>query len=61
MNALTSTSHHNCAQIHCVHRALFQDRMDIWEEIEARVNSDTDVAVVKTSNKVGDLLLSAQR
>ena len=32
--------------------------MDIWEEIEAKVNSDNDVPVIKTSNKVGDLCLS---
>lgn len=29
--------------------------MDIWEEIEAKVNSENDVPVIKTSNKVGDL------
>ncbi|XP_071354761.1 centrosomal protein of 170 kDa protein B isoform X2 [Trachinotus anak] len=32
-------------------KVLFQDRVDIWEEIEAKVNSDNDVPVVKTSNK----------
>ncbi|XP_070776221.1 centrosomal protein of 170 kDa protein B [Enoplosus armatus] len=32
-------------------KVLFQDRMDIWEEIEAKVNSDNDVPVGKTSNK----------
>ncbi|XP_028250880.1 centrosomal protein of 170 kDa protein B isoform X2 [Parambassis ranga] len=32
-------------------KVLFQDRMDIWEEIEAKVNSDNDVPVVKTPNK----------
>ncbi|XP_044021464.1 centrosomal protein of 170 kDa protein B isoform X2 [Siniperca chuatsi] len=32
-------------------KLLFQDRMDIWEEIETKVNSDNDVPVVKTSNK----------
>lgn len=31
--------------------------MDIWQDIEAKVNSDNDVPVVKTSNKVGDLSL----
>lgn len=34
-------------------RTLFQDRMDIWEEIEVKVNSENDIPVVKTSNKVG--------
>ncbi|XP_044230542.1 centrosomal protein of 170 kDa protein B isoform X2 [Thunnus albacares] len=32
-------------------KVLFQDRMDVWEEIESKVNSDNDVPVVKTSNK----------
>lgn len=27
--------------------------MDIWEEIEVKVNSENDVPPVKTSNKVG--------
>lgn len=30
--------------------------MDVWEEIESKVNSDSEVPVVKTSNKVGDYL-----
>ncbi|CAJ1073807.1 centrosomal protein of 170 kDa protein B isoform X2 [Xyrichtys novacula] len=32
-------------------KVLFQDRMDIWQDIEAKVNSDNEVPVVKTSNK----------
>uniref|UniRef100_A0A3B5B2B7 Centrosomal protein 170B n=1 Tax=Stegastes partitus TaxID=144197 RepID=A0A3B5B2B7_9TELE len=32
-------------------KVLFQDRVDIWEEIEAKVNSENDIPVVKTSNK----------
>lgn len=32
--------------------------MDIWQDIEAKVNSDNDVPVVKTSNKVSDLCVS---
>ncbi|XP_019940558.2 centrosomal protein of 170 kDa protein B isoform X1 [Paralichthys olivaceus] len=32
-------------------KVLFQDRVDIWEQIEAKMNSDPDVPVVKTSNK----------
>ncbi len=32
--------------------------MDIWQEIEAKVNSDSDVPGVKTSNKVCGLSLS---
>ncbi|XP_047467376.1 centrosomal protein of 170 kDa protein B isoform X2 [Mugil cephalus] len=32
-------------------KGLFQDRVDVWGEIEAKVNSDNDVPVVKTSSK----------
>ncbi|XP_039993199.1 centrosomal protein of 170 kDa protein B isoform X2 [Xiphias gladius] len=32
-------------------KVLFQDREDIWEEIEAKVNSDSDAPIFKTSNK----------
>ncbi|XP_054470179.1 centrosomal protein of 170 kDa protein B isoform X2 [Anoplopoma fimbria] len=32
-------------------KVLFQDRMDVWEEIEAKVNSDNDDPVIKTTNK----------
>ncbi|KAM9842791.1 centrosomal protein of 170 kDa protein B [Aulostomus maculatus] len=32
-------------------KVLFQDRMDVWQEIEAKVNSDSDAPVVKTSSK----------
>lgn len=42
-----------CLFLISANRTLFQDRMDIWEEIEAKVNSENDAPVVKTSNKVG--------
>ncbi|KAM3871509.1 centrosomal protein of 170 kDa protein B [Diretmus argenteus] len=32
-------------------KVLFQDKMDVWEEIEAKMNSENDVPVLKTSNK----------
>ncbi|KAM4541445.1 centrosomal protein of 170 kDa protein B [Fundulus diaphanus] len=32
-------------------KALFQDRLDIWEEIEARINSDGDITAGKIPNK----------
>nr|XP_057947016.1 centrosomal protein of 170 kDa protein B isoform X2 [Doryrhamphus excisus] len=32
-------------------KVLFQDRMDVWEQIEAEVNSDGDGPVIKASNK----------
>lgn len=43
----------------CSARVLFQDRMDIWQEIEAKVNSVNDSPLVRTSNKVGDKQRSA--
>ncbi|XP_056867773.1 centrosomal protein of 170 kDa protein B isoform X3 [Takifugu flavidus] len=41
----------NTEQLAAKIKTLFQDRMDIWEEIEVKVNSENDVPVVKTSNK----------
>ncbi|KAF7665027.1 hypothetical protein LDENG_00158450 [Lucifuga dentata] len=32
-------------------KTLFQDKMEVWEEIEAKVDSDNDIPVIKTSNK----------
>uniref|UniRef100_UPI003AB0A780 centrosomal protein of 170 kDa protein B isoform X1 n=1 Tax=Centroberyx gerrardi TaxID=166262 RepID=UPI003AB0A780 len=32
-------------------KVLFQDKMDVWEEIEAKIGSENDVPVLKTSNK----------
>lgn len=32
-------------------KVMFQDRVDIWEEIEAKVNSENNVPFAKTSNK----------
>ncbi|XP_029982165.1 centrosomal protein of 170 kDa protein B isoform X2 [Sphaeramia orbicularis] len=32
-------------------KVLFQDKMDMWEEIEAKLDSENDLPVVKTSNK----------
>lgn len=42
-------------------RVLFQDRMDIWQEIEARVTSDNDLPVAGTANKVGDSCRAADK
>lgn len=35
--------------------------MDIWQEIEAKVNSEDEVPVVKTSNKVSEISKSHER
>ncbi|KAM4543252.1 centrosomal protein of 170 kDa protein B isoform 2-T2 [Odontesthes bonariensis] len=32
-------------------KVLFQDRVDIWEEIEANANADSDLSIGNTSNK----------
>ncbi|XP_034051324.1 centrosomal protein of 170 kDa protein B isoform X2 [Thalassophryne amazonica] len=32
-------------------KVLFQDKMDVWDKIEARVNSNRDLPAIKTSNK----------
>lgn len=39
---------------------MFQDRVDIWEEIEAKVDSENNVPFAKTSNKVSVLLVEWQ-
>ncbi|CAL8286191.1 unnamed protein product [Lota lota] len=32
-------------------KVLFQDRMDVWEEVEAKITRDNNIPIVKTSNK----------
>ncbi|XP_029937721.1 centrosomal protein of 170 kDa protein B isoform X2 [Myripristis murdjan] len=32
-------------------KVLFQDKLDVWEEMEAKIGSESDVPVLKTSNK----------
>ncbi|KAM4624950.1 centrosomal protein of 170 kDa protein B [Polymixia lowei] len=32
-------------------KVLFQDKMDVWEEIESKINSENDAPALKTSNK----------
>lgn len=41
----------------CVFRVLFRNKADIWEEIEAKINAENEVPILKTSNKV-PLLIS---
>lgn len=36
-------------------KVLFQGRVDIWEQMEAVINSDNDIPVIKTGNKVSEL------
>ena len=33
-------------------RVLFHNKTDVWEEIEAKVNAENEVPILKTSNKV---------
>ncbi|XP_031134974.1 centrosomal protein of 170 kDa protein B isoform X4 [Sander lucioperca] len=51
VSQITMAIRENTEQLADKIKVLFQDRMDIWEEIEAKVNSDNDVPVIKTSNK----------
>lgn len=37
----------------CSHRVLFHNKMDVWEDIEAKISAEDDIPVFKTSNKVG--------
>ncbi|XP_068194179.1 centrosomal protein of 170 kDa protein B isoform X4 [Antennarius striatus] len=51
----------NTEQLAVKIKVLFEDRMDIWQEIEANINSDNDVPAVKTSNKVITSILKELR
>lgn len=33
-------------------RVLFQNKAEVWEEIEAKINTENEVPILKTSNKV---------
>lgn len=33
-------------------RVLFQNKTEVWEEIEAKMNAEDEVPILKTSNKV---------
>lgn len=59
-NSLSSAEFH-CAFVltpQSVHRVLFQNKADVWEEIEAKINAENEVPILKTSNKVSLQTLS---
>ena len=33
-------------------RVLFHNKAEIWEEIEAKINAENEIPILKTSNKV---------
>lgn len=33
-------------------RVLFQNKAEVWEEIEAKIHAENEVPILKTSNKV---------
>lgn len=33
-------------------RVLFQNKAEVWEEIEAKISAENEVPLLKTSNKV---------
>lgn len=33
-------------------RVLFKNKAEVWEEIEAKINAENEVPILKTSNKV---------
>ncbi|KAL3049050.1 hypothetical protein OYC64_008513 [Pagothenia borchgrevinki] len=51
VSQITMAIRENTEQLADKIKLLFQDRVDIWEEIDAKVNSDNDVPVVKSANK----------
>ncbi|KAJ3612989.1 hypothetical protein NHX12_019246 [Muraenolepis orangiensis] len=42
-------------------KVLFEDRTDLWEEVEAKIHCDKDFPIVKTSNKEITSILSELR
>lgn len=36
-------------------RVLFHNKTEAWEEIEAKINAENEVPILKTSNKVQHL------
>ncbi|XP_045918036.1 centrosomal protein of 170 kDa protein B isoform X6 [Micropterus dolomieu] len=51
VSQIIMTIRENTEQLADKIKVLFQGKMDIWEEIETKVNSDNNFPVVKTSNK----------
>ncbi|KAI4803995.1 hypothetical protein KUCAC02_025640 [Chaenocephalus aceratus] len=51
VSQITMAIRENTEQLADKIKLLFQDRLDIWEEIDAKANSDNDVPVVKSANK----------
>ncbi len=44
-----------CITLHVclsIFRVLFQNKAEVWEEIEAKINAENEVPILKTSNKV---------
>uniref|UniRef100_A0A673GVY4 CEP170 C-terminal domain-containing protein n=1 Tax=Sinocyclocheilus rhinocerous TaxID=307959 RepID=A0A673GVY4_9TELE len=42
-------------------RALFHNKTEVWEEIEAKINAENEVPILKTSNKVHSFQCNLQR
>lgn len=38
-------------------RVLFHNKTEVWEEIEAKINAENEVPILKTSNKVNSVLI----
>uniref|UniRef100_A0A3Q2CYN7 CEP170 C-terminal domain-containing protein n=2 Tax=Cyprinodon variegatus TaxID=28743 RepID=A0A3Q2CYN7_CYPVA len=48
---VTAAIRENTEQLAEKIKVLFQDRMDMWEDIEDRIHADGDISVGKISNK----------
>lgn len=42
----------------CFSRSLFHNTTDVWEDIEAKMNAEDEVPIIKTSNKVRSSVLT---
>ncbi|XP_072555316.1 centrosomal protein of 170 kDa protein B isoform X2 [Paramormyrops kingsleyae] len=51
VSQLSQAIRENTEQLAEKMKAMFHDKLDAWEELEARINADNEVPILKTSNK----------
>ncbi|XP_048830798.1 centrosomal protein of 170 kDa protein B isoform X4 [Brienomyrus brachyistius] len=51
VSQLSQAIRENTEQLAEKMKTMFHDRLDAWEELEARINADNEVPILKTSNK----------
>ncbi|MEQ2234081.1 hypothetical protein ILYODFUR_028275, partial [Ilyodon furcidens] len=51
VSQLSQAIRENTEQLAEKMKVLFQNKADVWEEIEAKINTENEVPILKTSNK----------